>query len=149
LKNQFDDVFIDCPPSLSHLSTQIFKSAHYILMPLIPSTLSQRTYTQVFNHFSEKGLDSRKLLPFFTLVDKRKTLHKETMTDFRDTQPKVIRSTIPASSDIEKMGVNQAPVYIYSKNSDGSLAYRNLWQELKWFKKLAPKQLPNIRKQTF
>jgi cellulose biosynthesis protein BcsQ len=146
LKYQFDYVFIDCPPSLSHLANQIFKSAHFVLMPLIPTTLSERTYNQVLDHFKSQNFDVRKILPFFSLVDNRKNLHRSTMEHFRSTQPKVIRSIIPSSTEIEKMGINRAPVYTFSKNSEGSLAYRNLWQELKWFKKLSSQRTLSKRK---
>lgn len=146
LKEDYDYVFIDCPPSLSHLANQIFQSAHFILMPVIPTVLSERTFFQVRDHFEENNLDTRKLLPFFTLVDNRKTLHKNTMQSFRENYPKVLRSSIPSSSDIEKMGIHQAPIYVYARLSEGSMSYRNLWQELKWFKKLKPKQLISERR---
>jgi chromosome partitioning protein len=115
-------------------------------MPLIPTTLSERTYNQVLDHFKSQNFDVRKILPFFSLVDNRKNLHRSTMEHFRSTQPKVIRSIIPSSTEIEKMGINRAPVYTFSKNSEGSLAYRNLWQELKWFKKLSSQRTLSKRK---
>ncbi|RMG76700.1 MAG: ParA family protein [Bacteroidetes bacterium] len=136
LKEKFDYVFVDCPPTMSQLAHHIFRAAHYILIPVIPTTLSVRTFEQIVDYFDKKELDIRKLIPFFTLVDQRKQMHRQTMERFREAFPKVLRSTIPTASEIEKMGLQQAPVYTFSPDSRGSLAYRNLWQELKWFKKL-------------
>lgn len=146
LKSEFKYVFLDCPPSMSQTAEQVFKMAHFILIPLIPSPLSERTFGQILNHFEEKGFDIRKLVPFFSMTDNRKALHRETIKTFRETYPKVLRSEIPTASEIEKMGIHRAPVSEFDFASKGSTAYRTLWQELKWFKKLTSRRLLSLRK---
>ena len=118
------------------MAENIFRSAHFILFPLIPTTLSERTYYQVLEFFKEKTYDTRKIVPFFTQVDQRKKLHKEMIQSFKELQLKHCRSTIPHSSIVEKMGLYQQPVHLFSPNSSPAMAYRNLWQELKWMRKI-------------
>ena len=43
LEDEYDFVFIDCPPGFSALSENIFSAADIVLMPIIPTTLSIRT----------------------------------------------------------------------------------------------------------
>lgn len=136
IKNQFDYVFIDCPPVLGLLAENVFRSAHFVLLPLIPTTLSERALSQVNQFFVDHAYDTRKIVPFFTQVDSRKKLHKEIISSFKDKRLKHLRSSIPYSSTVEKMGINQAPIHSFSPSSIPSQAYRNLWQELKWLRKL-------------
>ncbi|MFK7935718.1 MAG: ParA family protein [Saprospiraceae bacterium] len=136
VKREFDYIFVDCPPSLSLTSENAFRAADYILLPTIPTTLSERTYEQIMTFFAESDYDARKILPFFTLVDSRRKMHQETMERFRADKRRLLRSTIPYSSVVEKMGEKRAPIHQFSKRSNATTAYRSLWQELKWFKKL-------------
>ena len=58
LKNEYDFIFIDCPPGLSSLAENIFNAADIVLMPIIPTTLSVRTYHMVKDFFKEKEIDA-------------------------------------------------------------------------------------------
>ena len=128
---KYDLTFIDCPPGLSLLSEHIFHTADYFIVPLIPSTLSVRTYHQVVEYFRKDDLDTDKILPFFSMVDIRKNIHKETMKSCFLEERNILRSVIKYSSEIEKMGVEQAPLPSFAPNSKSSLAYKSLWKEIK------------------
>jgi glycosyltransferase involved in cell wall biosynthesis len=62
LEDEYDFVFIDCPPGFSALSENIFSAADVVLMPIIPTTLSVRTYNMIKDYFKEKDLDSSKMM---------------------------------------------------------------------------------------
>ncbi len=47
LRDEYDLVFLDCPPSISLLSESVFKVADALLVPIIPATLSSRTFEQL------------------------------------------------------------------------------------------------------
>lgn len=47
LAQEFDIVFLDCPPSMSLLSENVLRAAGTVLVPLIPTTLSVRTLDQL------------------------------------------------------------------------------------------------------
>ena len=72
LADDYDFIFLDCPPSISLLSEAIFEAADALLSPIIPSTLSIRTLDQLQAVIVDKELDSLTLIPFFSMFDKRK-----------------------------------------------------------------------------
>lgn len=130
LKHQYDFVFLDCPPGLSALAENIFHAVDIVLMPVIPTTLSVRTYQMVKAFFKEKDIDGKKLTCFFTMVDLRRNMHHEVMEElFRDKR--FFASYIPYLSDIEKMGIHRAPIETFAHSSYAAQCYRDLWEEIK------------------
>ena len=99
-------------------------------MPVIPTTLSERTFFQLIDFFNEHKLNKKKLLPFYSMVQKQKKLHKETMTRLCKQYKRFLSTPIPFSSDIEKMGIHRAPVLSYSKSKSAAKAYKALWKEI-------------------
>lgn len=130
LRTEYAYVFIDCPPTLNLLAGHIFEVADYVLFPTVPTTLSERAFGQVERFFKDRGHNRQKLIPFFSMVDRRKKLHRDTVACFGATHPQTLRTAIPNSAVIERMGVNQAPVQAYSRQSAPSKAYQDLWREL-------------------
>ena len=129
LENEYDFVFIDCPPGFSALSENIFSAADIVLMPIIPTTLSVRTYNMVEDYFKEKNLDIDKLMCFFSMADRRKNLHNEIMEElYKDD--KFFQNYIPYLSDIEKMGIHRQPVEEYGRSSYAAKCYSELWSEI-------------------
>lgn len=149
VKSNFDYLFLDCPPTLNLLAENLFKAADFILLPIVPSTLSERTYEQLVDFFEQEKLDLRKIVPFFNLVDLRRKMHVATIENFRATQPKILNNKIPNLSLFEKMGEEQAPVSAFSYNSRASYAYRSLWQELKMMQKLKSRKSLEASKNEF
>ncbi|MBZ4219528.1 MAG: AAA family ATPase [Chlorobium sp.] len=130
LSEDYRFVFIDCPPNLTLLSESVFAASDVVVVPLIPTTLSIRTYIQLKDFFEATKLDSSKILPFFSMVEKKKKLHRDIIDEFRDTQG-FLTETIPYNSEVEKMGIYRAPLNAVLPNSPASKAYRNLWEELR------------------
>jgi cellulose biosynthesis protein BcsQ len=130
LENEYDFVFIDCPPGFSALSENIFAAADIVLMPIIPTTLSIRTYDMVKDYFKEKDLDGSKMMCFFTLVDLRKNMHNEIMEKLYKDK-KFFQNYIPALSDVERMGIYRKPIEEYARSSYAAKCYSDLWTEIK------------------
>lgn len=131
LKKEYDLVILDCPPTISQLAENIFSAADIILVPVIPTTLSERTFEQLTTFFRDEDYKRKKLYPFFTMVDARKQLHKETAIKMRKRYKRFLRNAIPYSTDVEKMGKHRAPIDLFARNKQANKAYHNLWQELK------------------
>ena len=129
LENEYDFVFIDCPPGFSALSENIFSAADVILMPIIPTTLSIRTYNMVKDYFKEKELDSSKLMCFFTMADRRKNMHNEIM-ELLYKDKKFFQNYIPYLSEVEKMGIHRQPIAEYARSSYAAKCYQELWSEI-------------------
>jgi len=130
LEEEYDFVFIDCPPGVSVLSENIFIASDIVLMPTIPTTLSVRTYQIVKEYFTEKKLDISKLMCFFTMVDGRKTMHHEIMKALHKDN-RFFWNYIPYLSDVEKMGIHQAPLHEFAPSSHAAQSYSDLWEEIK------------------
>ena len=130
LDGEYEFVFIDCPPGFSALHENIFNAADIILMPVIPTTLSVRTYHMVKDYFKEKDLDMKKMMCFFTMTDLRKNLHNEVMEElYKDKR--FFQNYIPYLSDVEKMGIHKAPIMEFANSSYAAQCYRELWTEIK------------------
>ena len=126
---EYDFVFIDCPPGFSALSENIFSAADIVLMPVIPTTLSVRTYNMVKDYFKEKEIDPAKLMCFFTMTDLRKNMHHEIMELlFKDKR--FFGNYIPYLSDVEKMGIHKMPIEEFARSGDAARSYRELWTEI-------------------
>ncbi len=130
LKKDYDVVILDCPPGISLLHDAIFFGADWVLMPNIPTTLSIRSYETVLTYFKENELDSAKLKCFFSMVDHRKNLHHEVMNIFYKDKF-FLKSYIPYLSDVEKMGIHEAPLETFAASSYAAQCYRDLWKEIR------------------
>lgn len=130
VKKEFDVLVLDCPPGIAVLHDAVFYAADWVIMPNIPTTLSIRSYEAVLQYFGENELDSSKLKCFFSMVDHRKNLHHEVMHDFYKDKV-FFKNYIPYLSDVEKMGVNEAPLESFAASSYAAQCYRELWKEIR------------------
>ncbi len=130
LSDDYRFIFLDCPPNLTLLSESVFAASDLILVPLIPTTLSIRTFVQLKDFFEANKLDSSKIRPFFSMVEKQKKLHRDIINEFGKT-PELLTQMIPYNSEVEKMGIYRAPLNAVLPNAPASKAYRNLWDELR------------------
>lgn len=130
LKKDYDVVILDCPPGISILHDAVFAGVDWILMPNIPTTLSIRSYETVAAYFRENELDLSKLKCFFSMVDHRKNLHHEVMNSFYKDKV-FLKSYIPYLSDVEKMGIHEAPLETFAASSYAAQCYRDLWKEIR------------------
>lgn len=130
LANEYDFIFLDCPPNISLLSEAVFAAADVLLSPLIPTTLSLRTLEQLKSFINDSELKNLKLISFFSMVDKRKKMHLNLMEILLEQHPEILNSIIPHSSEIEQMGIKRMPLGAYSSKGRAIEAYQQLWQEV-------------------
>ena len=125
---EYEYVFLDCPPSISLVSESVFKAADALLVPVVPATLSARTLDQL-----GAVLDgSPRLLAFFSMVDRRKRLHRDVMETLRGTRAgEVLETVIPAAASIERMGLERDAVSAYAPRGAAAAAYEDLWSEVR------------------
>jgi chromosome partitioning protein len=127
LDGAYDYVFLDCPPSISLVSESVFEAADTLLVPLIPATLSSRTYEQLLAVVS----DGPQLLAFFSMVDRRKRLHREVMERMAEAYESVLSSAIPSAADVERMGLHRTVIAEFAPRSRAAHAYEDLWREVR------------------
>ncbi|OGT29603.1 MAG: cobyrinic acid a,c-diamide synthase [Gammaproteobacteria bacterium RBG_16_51_14] len=131
LAQEYDFLFLDCAPSISLVSENVFRAADLLLVPLIPTPLSMRSYDQLLRYFRKSPVNHLALLPFVSMIDIRKRLHKETLNSIFYDRKNVMRAMIPYASQVELMTVRQAPLCSYDKHSVPALAFARLWEEIK------------------
>lgn len=130
VNSDYDVIFLDCPPNISLLSENVFKVADKIVVPVIPTTLSARTLEQLYDFFSDNAYQRKKIVPFFSMVQKSKNLHNSTMVTLRKKYKNLLNGSVPFSTDIEKMGVYRAPVSTYASRSAAARCYEKIWLDI-------------------
>lgn len=130
LEAEYDYLFLDCPPSISLVSENVFQASDALLVPLIPTTLSLRTLEQLSAFVHDNGLRKLAVLPFFSMVDRRKALHREILTTLPAARGDVLETVIPSATDVERMGVHRSVVAEFAPRGRAAAAYRELWDEI-------------------
>lgn len=133
-KGEYDTLFLDCPPNITLLSENIFEASDFIIMPVIPTTLSILTYKKTKEFFKENNYNQRKIIPFFSMLEIRKNMHKDYYSLYAIEKKKFLKSYIPYNVDIEKMGITREPVIAFAPDSKATQAYYRLWEEINKFK---------------
>lgn len=130
LADDYDTVLLDCPPSASLVSENVLGAADTLLTPLIPTTLSLRMLDQLTEFVG--GFPGRRpsTLAFFSMVDRRRSLHRQIVEKLPDERPNISRISIPAASIVEQMAVRRQPVLAYAGRSPIARSYRSLWREV-------------------
>jgi len=131
LKNEYDVIFLDCPPGISILAENIFQACDYILVPTVPTPLCLRTYEQIISFFKEDNLDKSSVIPFLSMVEMRKSIHRNLMKELTEKIPNLCTSVIPFLADVEKMGIYRKPLAEFSPNSKASASFKALWKEIR------------------
>jgi cellulose biosynthesis protein BcsQ len=126
----YDLVLVDCPPSASLISENIFVAADALLVPVIPTTLSVRTLGQLMEFLARSGGRTPPLHVMFSMVDGRKNLHAQIPRQLRAEGAQVLATSIPAATEVEQMGVHRAPVGAFAPHSAVAQAYERLWDEV-------------------
>jgi cellulose biosynthesis protein BcsQ len=129
--DDFDYVILDCPPGISLVSENVFNAADALLIPIIPTHLSLRAYEMLTDFLRGTGSDSIQLMPFFSMLDRRRQLHVQLVQQFAAQHAELLRVFIPYASQIEKMGVEQAPVGAFAGPSEPGRAFAALWSAVK------------------
>ena len=131
LHREYDYIFLDCPPSISLVSESVFDAADALLVPIVPATLSSRTFEQLEHIVDGQQGGGPHILAFFSMVDARKKLHREIMAQLRAERPNVLSATIPNSAEIERMGIKRDVVSAWAPDGRAAMAYRALWRDVR------------------
>jgi chromosome partitioning protein len=129
LESHYDLVILDCPPTMGPLAEAIFHAADRILLPVIPTTLAERSLEQLLDFFAQQGWKTKAIRPFFNMVQGRKTLHRDTIARLRARVPHLAQATVPHARDVEYMGEQQAPLLATTPHCAAALAFDAVFSE--------------------
>ena len=130
LPDSYDYVIIDCAPGLSLISESVFQSVDRLLVPVVPTTLSVLALDQLLHYLESHDDIDVELMSFFALVDWRKNLHRDLVLQLRADKPSFLQTVIPSATEVERMGLHQAPVGAFAGKSRAGLAFDELWNEI-------------------
>ncbi|MGH2816100.1 MAG: ParA family protein [Actinomycetota bacterium] len=130
LEDEYDVAILDSPPGISLVSENVVHAADLLLVPLIPTTLSVRTLEQL-TEFVAELTNPPALLPFFTMVDGRKRLHREVTAELRSQRKDIAATAIPTLAVVEQMAVHRAPLPTFAPRSRVTRSYESLWEEVR------------------
>lgn len=130
LREVYEVLFLDCPPGISLLSENVLHAADVAIVPLLPTPLSVRMLVQLRDFIDDQGWGDLVLLPFFSMVDIRRSLHSELMATTRKQFPAILKTEVPYWSEIERMSLRRAPLPAFSPSGTATLIYAALWREM-------------------
>lgn len=130
LREVYSVLFLDCAPGISLLSENVLRAADAIIVPLLPTPLSVRMLRQLRDFIIGEGWVDLLLLPFFSMVDRRKSLHHEIIANTREEFPTMLATEVPYWSEIERMSLRRAPIPAFAPGSAAAQIYSALWTEV-------------------
>ncbi len=131
----YDDVLIDCPPSLGILTLNALTAADFVLIPLQCEFYALEGLSHLLKTIK---LVQRKLNPelailgiVLTMYDKRNKLTEHIEEDVRDfLGEQVYKTVIPRNVRISEAPSHGKPALVYDMNCRGSQAYLLLAREV-------------------
>ena len=133
--NNFDFIFIDCPPALGLLTINALVSSDTALIPLQSEFFALEGISALINTIGliQKNFNKDVKIEgiLLTMFDKRNSLSSLVEKDVREHfGDKVYKTTIPRNVKISEAPSHGKPALIYDTHCAGSLAYIELAKEL-------------------
>lgn len=130
LREHYDLLVLDCPPGASLLTENVLRAADAIAVPTPPAPLALRMIEQLLAFVAREGWTDLRVLPFLSMVDHRRALHEQLVTEARTRFPMMLATEIPYWSDIERMTLRCAPLPAFAPASEASRRFEQLWREI-------------------
>ncbi|MGM0507608.1 MAG: ParA family protein [Fusobacteriota bacterium] len=135
VKEKYDIIIVDCPPSLGLLTLNALTASDYLIIPIQCEFYALEGLTQLLNTINlvKDNLNSDLEIAgiLLTMFDKRLNLSEEVSNDIRDYfKDKVYETVIPRNIKLSEAPSYGEPIDIYNKNSRGSKAYEKLAKEV-------------------
>jgi len=134
VKDQYDDVFIDCPPALGLLTLNALAAADKLLVPIQCEFFALEGLTDLMSTVAlvRKHLNPSLIVEgvVMTMFDKQTNLSKQVVAEVQRFFPnRVYQSYIPRNVRLAEAPSFGLPVILYDKNCAGSQAYMALAEE--------------------
>lgn len=135
VKDQFDYVFIDCPPSLGLLTVNALVAADSLLIPIQCEYYALEGVTKILESMKMvKNRLNRNLELFgvvMTMFDSRTALSRQVVNEVgKYFGNKMFKTVIPRNVKIAEAPSHGLPIIKYARVSKGSLAYMRLAKEV-------------------
>lgn len=135
IKDQYDYIIIDCPPSLGFLSLNAITASNYVLVPLQCEYYALEGLSQLLDTLKavKKSLNPElKLIGILlTMYDSRNNLSSQVQDEVREHFNKTVFDTvIPRNVRLSEAPSYGKPIILYDTRSTGAISYLNLAKEV-------------------
>ena len=135
IKDSFDYIILDCPPSLSLITTNALAASNSVIIPVQCEFFALEGITQLLKTImlSQKTLNPTLDIEgvLLTMLDSRTNLGFEVVEDIRKFfKEKVYNTIIPRLVRLTEAPSHGEPIIVYDPKSRGSEAYINLAKEV-------------------
>ncbi|MFC1494675.1 ParA family protein, partial [Thermodesulfobacteriota bacterium] len=135
IKDKFDFIFIDCPPSLGFLTINAITGSNYVLVPLQCEYYALEGLSQLLTTLKavKKGLnpDLKLVGILLTMYDSRNNLSSQVQEEVRNHfKGTVFNTVIPRNVRLSEAPGYGKPILLYDAHSKGALSYLALAKEV-------------------
>lgn len=135
VRDNYDFVILDCPPSLSMLTVNAMTAADTVLVPIQCEYYALEGLTQLIHTIN---LVKKKLNPqlelegvVFTMYDSRTNLSLQVVENVKDNlHQNIYKTIIPRNIRLAEAPSHGVPINIYDSKSSGAESYRLLAEEV-------------------
>lgn len=135
VRNEFDFIFIDCPPSLGILTLNSLAAADSVLIPLQCEYFALEGLSQLLKIIAMVQENLNRSLKIegvvLTMYDSRTNLSQQVVSDVKEYfKEKVFRTIIPRNVKLSEAPSFGKPIGLYERNCIGSESYEKLAEEV-------------------
>lgn len=135
IRNMYDYILIDCPPSLSMLTVNSLCAADAVIVPLQCEFYALEGLTQLINTINlvKKRLNPKIIIEgiVFTMYDNRTNLCNQVVEEVKGYMPEQVYETmIPRNVRLGEAPSYGLPIIYYDSKSKGAESYRDLAGEV-------------------
>ncbi len=135
LKDEYDYIFMDCPPSLGLLTINSLVAADSVLIPIQCEYYALEGVSQLMNTYQlvKRGLNPKLQVEgvLLSMFDGRTNLSIQVVDEVKKYfKGKVYTTLIPKNVRLAEAPSHGVPVIDYDKNSKGAIAYMELAEEI-------------------
>ena len=131
VKDKYDFIMIDCPPSLNMLTVNALSASDTVLVPIQCEYYALEGLSQLMHTISLVQTRLNRKLEIegivFTMFDSRTNLSLQVVENVKDNlHQKIYRTIIPRNVRLAEAPSHGLPINLYDPRSSGAEAYRNL-----------------------
>ncbi|MCR5027642.1 MAG: ParA family protein [Fibrobacter sp.] len=135
LKEEFEYIIIDAPPSLNLLTLNVLTAADSVLIPVQCEYYALQGLAELFNtiRLVQKNLNNHLNIEgaLLTMYDNRLSLSRQVAEEVRNVIPeRVFKVMIPRNVKLSEAPSHGKPVILYDVKSAGAQAYMKLAEEI-------------------
>ncbi len=135
VRDEYDYILIDCPPSLGLLTVNMLVAADALIIPLQCEYYALEGLSQLLNtvHLVQRAMNETLTVDgvLLTMYDARLNLSRQVATDARDYfGSKVFDTVVPRNVRLAEAPSFGKPIIVYDLGSVGAQAYMNVAREV-------------------